>query len=188
MNRRRTWILVCLAFAALVGFVVLVATTAPPPSAPDFTAASRAREATASESPFPAAASSDPCHHGGATYCVLNGAVTQATIRSTICVSGWTATIRPPESYTERLKLQQIASEGLVGTPGDYEEDHRMPLELGGDPSDPMNLSPESHATSYAKDAAENAARGQVCAGADLRSVQSAFVEAWLGPYPTYAR
>ena len=32
--------------------------------------------------------------------------VTQATINSTICVSGWTSTIRPPSSYTTRLKNQ----------------------------------------------------------------------------------
>ena len=38
----------------------------------------------------------------------LNPAVTQATIRTTICVSGWTATIRPPVSYTAPLKLAQM--------------------------------------------------------------------------------
>jgi serine protease inhibitor len=39
---------------------------------------------------------------------VLNPAVTQATIGSTICVMGWTDTIRPPTSYTNALKVQQI--------------------------------------------------------------------------------
>jgi len=51
----------------------------------------------------------DACHHGGITYCVLNPAVTQSTIDQTICVSGWTATVRPPESNTESLKRKQIA-------------------------------------------------------------------------------
>ena len=61
----------------------------------------------------------DACHQGGVTYCALNPAVTPATIGSTICVSGWTATVRPPESYTEDLKRSQIRTEGLPGTLSD---------------------------------------------------------------------
>jgi hypothetical protein len=38
---------------------------------------------------------------------VLNRAVTQRTIARTICVHGRTRTIRPPASYTNRLKLIQ---------------------------------------------------------------------------------
>src|SRR5713226_8498906 len=98
-----------------------------------------------STSPSPVESSqqpgADPCHVAGVVYCVLNPAVTQATIKQTICVSGWTATIRPPSSYTSALKVQQIAAEKLPDTnPADYEEDHRVPLELGGAPRDPFNL------------------------------------------------
>jgi len=39
----------------------------------------------------------------------VNAAVTQANIHQTICVSGWTATVRPPTSYTTQLKKKQIA-------------------------------------------------------------------------------
>ena len=35
---------------------------------------------------------------------VLNPAVTQATIRTTICTRGWTRTIRPPVSLHERAQ------------------------------------------------------------------------------------
>ena len=122
----------------------------------------------------------------GLVHCVLNPAVTQVTIRTTICVSGWTATARPPEGFTEPLKLQQIAAEGLPGPASAYEEDHRMPLELGGSPADPENLSPEALAGAHSKDTAENAARAEVCGGADLLTVQAAFVVAWLAPYPAY--
>src|SRR6266704_4636963 len=97
-----------------------------------------------SSTPSPSLAA-DVCHVGGQTFCVLNPAVTPATIKTTICVVGWTATIRPPSSYTSQLKAQQMASEHLPGSPADYEEDHRVSLELGGAPSDPMNLSPEAH-------------------------------------------
>src|SRR6266498_802637 len=72
----------------------------------------------------------------------LNPAVTQATIRTTICVAGWTARIRPPASYTSALERRQIRELGLPGTAADYEEDHLMPLALGGAPRDPKNLRP----------------------------------------------
>ena len=195
---RRTAVLLALATVAVTVFIVWAVVAAPSPSSPQLSASNSAPTETASPeitpspsssaAPTPLKASSDPCHSGGVTYCALNPAVTVATIRSTICVSGWTSTVRPPESYTEPLKLQQMAAEGLTGSPSNYEEDHRMPLELGGDPRDPMNLSPESHSTSLSKDAAENAARQSVCAGADLRTVQTAFVATWLGSFPTYAK
>jgi hypothetical protein len=35
---------------------------------------------------------------------VINPEVTQANIQQTICVKGWTTTIRPPASYTNSLK------------------------------------------------------------------------------------
>jgi len=129
----------------------------------------------------------DPCHQGGATYCALNPAVTQGTVAQTICVRGWTATIRPPASYTERLKRQQIASEHLPGRLGDYEEDHRMPLELGGAPSDSTNLSPESPASPNPKDHDESALREEVCAGRiTLDTARQQLVAKWLAPYPAY--
>lgn len=181
---------------------VLVAMLAGLTAALNFVACDPAAESAAPptaspvESPVPsdvlsppplAAVVSDPCHHGTVVYCVLNTAVTEETIRSTICVSGWTATVRPPTSYTEPLKLQQMSAEGLSGPPPAYEEDHRVPLELGGSPADPENLSPEAHPGSYSKDAAENASKAEVCAGADLRTVQAAFVARWLAPHPGYA-
>src|SRR6266852_4303856 len=58
----------------------------------------------------------DACHVGSVVYCVLNPAVTQATIKQTVCVSGWSATTRPSSSYTSALKLQQIAAEKLPDT------------------------------------------------------------------------
>ncbi len=80
-----------------------------------------------------------------------------------------------------------MASERLPGLPSDYEEDHRLALELGGAPSDAFNLSPQSHATSYSKDKDENAYHSFVCsAGRDLQATQTAFIQKWLTPYPGY--
>lgn len=78
----------------------------------------------------------------------LNPNVRQTTIRKTICRSGWTKTIRPPVSYTNALKIQQMVLYGETGSPSDYEEDHLLPLELGGAPRNPKNLWPEPHSQS----------------------------------------
>jgi hypothetical protein len=46
-----------------------------------------------------------PTHTPGARYYKVK----QATISGTVCVKGWTKTIRPPASYTSALKKQQLA-------------------------------------------------------------------------------
>jgi len=120
-----------------------------------------------------------------------NPVVTQATIGRTICVSGWTATVRPPESYTEQIKHLEDGAGGVVTYQGvsysvhgfeladhnisDFELDHLVPLEIGGSPADPRNLwlepyeAPKGPAApgtgSQTKDKVENAARVAVCAG-----------------------
>jgi hypothetical protein len=73
----------------------------------------------------------------------VNPAVTRATIAQTICVSGWTETVRPSESVTEPEKLASLAAYGARGSPHQYEYDHLVSLELGGALNDPRNLWPE---------------------------------------------
>ena len=46
---------------------------------------------------------------------VLNPDVTQANIDTTVCVHGWTKTIRPPTSYTNDLKRKQMREYGVGG-------------------------------------------------------------------------
>ena len=113
-----------------------------------------------------------------------NPDVTPATINQTICVSGWTSTVRPPTSYTNPLKVKQIAAYGYADTStADYEEDHLIPLELGGAPRDPRNLWPEPHygaKTAFTKDGVENALKKAVCDGrADLVAAQNAIATDW---------
>jgi len=105
----------------------------------------------------------------------LNPDVTQATIGTTICKSGWTDTIRPPTSYTNKLKTTQIALYLYADTsPASYEEDHLISLELGGNPTDPKNLWPEPYTITLAdgtkvgahvKDAWETKLKTEVCNG-----------------------
>jgi hypothetical protein len=96
---------------------------------------------------------------------VLNAEVTQATIGATICTRGWTATVRPPTSYTSALKMRQMVEYGEAGSPTGYQEDHLISLELGGDPTDPRNLWPEPYPRASQVDRVENELNAQVCAG-----------------------
>ena len=95
----------------------------------------------------------------------LNPGVTQATIDSTICISGWTKTVRPPVSYTNGLKLQQMRDYAETGSPSNYQEDHFISLELGGDPTDPRNLWPEPYPRAGEVDRIENELNADVCSG-----------------------
>jgi hypothetical protein len=97
---------------------------------------------------------------------VLNTDVTQTTIASTICKHGWTATVRPPTSYTSALKTRQMTEYGEAGSPTAYQEDHLISLELGGDPTDPRNLWPEPYPRASQVDRIENDLNAQVCSGA----------------------
>jgi len=96
---------------------------------------------------------------------VLNPDVTQATIHATICVKGWTRTIRPPTSYTNELKQKQMREYGVGGSMPDYQEDHLISLELGGHPTDPRNLWPEPYPRASEVDAMENDLNDKVCSG-----------------------
>jgi hypothetical protein len=97
---------------------------------------------------------------------VVNPAVTQGTLRTTVCRKGWTRTVRPPTSYTDALKLRQMRARGLRGPPSAYQEDHLISLELGGSPTDPRNLWPEPYPRAAEVDRIENELNGRLCSGA----------------------
>jgi len=97
---------------------------------------------------------------------VLDSSVTQATIRSTICVRGWTETVRPPTSYTNELKQRQMSQYGETGPLSAFQEDHLISLELGGNPTDPRNLWPEPYPRAADVDKIENELNAKVCSGA----------------------
>ena len=96
---------------------------------------------------------------------VLNPAVTDGTVATTICRRGWTKTIRPPVSYTNALKARGLRSYHLRGPPSAYQEDHLISLELGGHPTDPRNLWPEPYPRASLVDRIENDLNAKVCSG-----------------------
>jgi hypothetical protein len=109
----------------------------------------------------PPAVRADPVRTPG----VLNPDVTQANIKQTICVPGWTRTVRPPVGYTNALKAKQMRAYHELGSPSDYQEDHLISLELGGNPTDPRNLWPEPYPRAAAVDEIENDLNAKVCSG-----------------------
>ena len=111
----------------------------------------------------------------------INPAVTQANIHSTICVAGFSTSIRPPSSYTDALKRTQMKEYGFTDRPSAHEEDHLISLELGGNPTDPRNLWPEPGASPNPKDRVEDAAHRAVCAGAlSLTAAQQGIASDWV--------
>ncbi len=123
----------------------------------------------------------------------VNPAVTQATIGSTICRSGWTSTVRPPESVTEPEKLASMRAYGDGRSASAYEYDHDVPLELGGAVNDPRNLWPEpdyAHPTPFylnPKDHLEDALHRLVCdRQMRLARAQRLIASNWVAAYQRY--
>jgi hypothetical protein len=123
----------------------------------------------------------------------LNPAVTQATLATTICRSGWTSTVRPSESITEREKLASMQAYGDSKGPSAYEYDHLVSLELGGAVNDARNFWPEpdypEHSGFYLnpKDHLERALNRMVCDGTmPLKTAQRLIATEWVVALHTY--
>lgn len=109
----------------------------------------------------------------------VDPAVTQADIGTTICSSGYTERVRPPESQTEDFKFSQAYPAYGMASGTTAELDHLVPLELGG-ANDAANLWPEAGPLPNPKDAAENALRTAVCDGqVSLARAQRAIARDW---------
>lgn len=127
-----------------------------------------------------------------ATPGAVNAAVTQENIATTICVPGWTKTIRPSASYTNKLKAAQMAAGPYqsAGAPREFEEDHLISLEIGGHPRDPRNLWPQHWAAphgAHQKDQLENFLHRAVCTGKiTLAEAQQAAATNWISAYERY--
>jgi hypothetical protein len=70
------------------------------------------------------AADAAGAHPDGSTPGATDPAVTQANIHQTICIPGYSKTVRPPSRYTSKLKHRQLAAEG-IGRMRDFEEDRQ---------------------------------------------------------------
>ncbi len=119
----------------------------------------------------------------------LNPAVRGATIGSTICRKGWTATVRPPEWVTEPEKRASMAAYRNDAPLSDVEEDRDVPLAFGGAVNDSRNLWPEPGASPNPKDLLEDELNELVCERRlSLASARQAIVSDWAAAYWRYVR
>jgi hypothetical protein len=196
-------VVVVIACAALAGCATTSSTTSddPPPARPATARLATARPATGrlpvstasshTVQPQPAPGS---CHARGSglfslpdprcTPGAISAAVTQLNIDSTICRHGYTKTVRPSESVTEREKFASMDAYGDNGSPHDYEYDHLVSLELGGALNDWRNLWPEPGASPNLKDKVEDRLHELVCdRQISLASAQRQIAGSWIAAY-----
>lgn len=117
----------------------------------------------------------------------INPSVTQDNIKNTICVPGYTKTVRPPVSYTTPLKIKLMQSYGFTDSRSNYELDHLISLEIGGNPSVVRNLWPEPGYGQYnfhVKDRFENYLHDAVCSGSmKLSDAQKEIATDWISSW-----
>ena len=130
---------------------------------------------------------------------IQNPAVNQGNIRTTVCVANWTKTVRPPTSYTDKLRAQ-LTPPGHK--PSDGEGDHAWPIEDGGMPG-PVPLSDPAqtalflhsfwwqiyadHYGARVKDVLESNLHRRLCAGTiTIQQAHDALFPNWLVGFVQY--
>jgi hypothetical protein len=193
-------VVVGLLMAALGGGLASASSTDSASAATSSSAVNTATTTSAPDVLFSASFFPDPVLHPGAV---------DPTITSTIlCAAGHTTrSVRPPTSYTTRLKQLELGDGGTIKAPNgktytvtgehlpgsiaDYELDHLISLELGGDPQDPKNLwmEPwERKGSKFApagrgaegKDVVEGRLHREICKGTEpLTQAQTTIASNW---------
>ena len=119
---------------------------------------------------------------------VINPDVTQSNIQQTICQPGWTKTVRPSTSYTNRIKRDLAPGEDISL----YELDHIISIELGGHPKDPDNLwmQPwDGECGARVKDVLETKLKRLVCSGKiSLKQAQKEIGSNWVASYSKHIK
>ena len=123
----------------------------------------------------------------------IDSSITQDNINKTICVRGYAKTVRPPAYYTNALKKKQMAAYGYSDVdPRHHEEDHLIPLSIGGNPSDPLNLWPQPRISEWnaeKKDILELKLYKLVCDGTvSLDEARREISSNWIETYKRYVK
>jgi hypothetical protein len=72
----------------------------------------------------------------------VDPSVTPHNLQSTVCVKGYTARVRPDKRVTNQLKREQMRQYRYAdANPQHYEEDHLVPLNIGGSPTETFGRS-----------------------------------------------
>ena len=124
---------------------------------------------------------------------IINPNVTQENLHRTVCVAGYSSSIRPSSSYTNRLKLAQLRQAKYVDKdPRHYEFDHQIPISIGGNPTDERNLWAEPRFGFFNagdKDVVEYGVYRDLCKGKlSLSQAQAIFLGDWRQLLQFYKR
>jgi hypothetical protein len=111
----------------------------------------------------------------------VNPDVTPDNVDQTICVSGFSHTVRPPWHVTNEIKRKLLVEAGVPPEQAhDFILDHRIPISSGGSPDDPANLILQSKEEAAEKDRAENRAHSLICTHRlGLRDAQTMIWRDW---------
>lgn len=105
------------------------------------------------------------------------GAIFRAGTLAQICTSGYSSSVRNVPEWVKRLVYAEYGT--APSTPGSYEVDHLVPLELGGS-NRIANLWPQIAPGYQEKDEVENELHDAVCIGTvGLRAGQLAIARDW---------
>jgi hypothetical protein len=121
----------------------------------------------------------------------LNPDVRPDTINETICVVGYTKTVRPSTLYTNAIKKRQMLTLGIAWENAkDYQLDHTIALSLGGHPRALSNLKtlPLRGADgAHRKDALSKRLQCLVCTGrVELAQAQADMYGDWQASIDKY--
>ena len=121
----------------------------------------------------------------------IDPSVTPQNLQSTVCVKGYTATVRPDKRETNRLKREQLRQYRYADrNPQNYEEDHLIPLNIGGDPHKPKNLWPQPRSGAWGADQKndlEFVVYKMVCKGEiGLAEAQQRVARNWIEAYQAW--
>jgi len=123
----------------------------------------------------------------------LNPDVRQETIGQTICIPGYTASVRPSTTYTNGVKAKLLSERDLPqAAAARYELDHRIPLALGGHPRNLRNLELQpwdGEDSAKQKDRLERRLQVLVCKEQlSLGDAQRVIFNDWRNAYQTFVR
>lgn len=106
----------------------------------------------------------------------VTGAVVSVDLK-VMCTPGYSATVRPPVAYTNKIKTRLAAK--MKVNPKDYELDHLVPISIGGDPRSLNNLWMQSWPDARKKDVLEADLHRSVCAGRSSLGYAQKRMMAW---------
>jgi len=120
-----------------------------------------------------------------------NPKVTADNVQKTVCKAKWVRKEEPRGSYFSKITLLQTKNYGVTEKDArNFVMDFRIPLSVGGHPTDPANLWPQRKDVAWnatVKNKLEAYVQGELCAGhMSLKDAQGVFQKNWIDVFQLY--